>query len=55
MSHASQQQCLYDVLGVQSDCSQKEIENSFKKLARKWHPDRAKDEEEKEKFAEVFV
>jgi DnaJ-class molecular chaperone len=30
----------YDVLGLQSNASQEEIRNAYKRLALKWHPDK---------------
>lgn len=44
----------YEILGVSKDASQDEIKKSFKKLARKYHPDVAKDTPDaEEKFKEV--
>jgi len=44
----------YDILGVDKSASQDDIKRAFKKLARKYHPDIAKDEAEAEtKFKEV--
>jgi len=34
---------LYDVLKLSSDCSQADIKRSYRKLAKKYHPDRKKD------------
>ncbi len=44
----------YEVLGVERDASQDEIRKSFRKLARKYHPDVAEDKETAEdKFKEL--
>ena len=44
----------YDVLGVARDASDAEIKKSFRKLARKYHPDVAKDKATAEaKFKEL--
>lgn len=44
----------YEVLGVDRDASQDEIRKSFRKLARKYHPDVAEDKETaEEKFKEL--
>jgi curved DNA-binding protein len=44
----------YDVLGIQKDASQDVVRKAFRKLARKYHPDVAKDKDTaEEKFKEI--
>ncbi|RPF55582.1 molecular chaperone DnaJ [Aquisalibacillus elongatus] len=43
----------YDVLGVSKDASKDEIKKSYRKLARKYHPDVSQEEDAAEKFKEV--
>ncbi|GLJ09511.1 hypothetical protein SUGI_0110940 [Cryptomeria japonica] len=48
----------YEVLGVSKDCSEAEIRSAYRKLARKWHPDKwSKDpshaEEAKARFQQI--
>ena len=44
----------YEILGVDTSASQDDIKRAFKKLARKYHPDVAKDKANaEEKFKEV--
>ncbi|XP_064635088.1 dnaJ homolog subfamily C member 25 homolog [Lineus longissimus] len=44
----------YDVLGMTRDNSKSEIMKAYRKLARKWHPDRHKTEEAKNEAAAKF-
>ena len=43
----------YEVLGVSKSASQEEIKSSFRKLAKKYHPDVSKEENAAEKFKEA--
>lgn len=43
----------YEVLGVSKDASDEEIKRSFRKLAKKYHPDVNKEEGAEEKFKEI--
>lgn len=43
----------YEVLGVQRSASSEEIQQAFRKLARKYHPDINKDPEAEERFKEI--
>lgn len=43
----------YDILGVPSNASDKEIKDAFRKLARKYHPDVCKEPGAEEKFKEI--
>jgi len=46
---------LYDILGVDSNCSDSELKKSYRKLAMKWHPDKNPDnaEEANQKFKDI--
>jgi curved DNA-binding protein len=43
----------YDVLGVSRDADQEEIQRTYRKLARRYHPDVNKDPEAEERFKEI--
>jgi DnaJ-class molecular chaperone len=43
----------YEVLGLAKSASAAEIKSSFRKLAKKYHPDQSKEPKAKEKFAEI--
>ena len=44
---------LYDTLGVSQDASPEEIKKSYRRLARKYHPDINKDAQAEDKFKEI--
>jgi curved DNA-binding protein CbpA len=44
----------YIVLGVSNTASQAEIKKSFRNLALKYHPDRNKNSEAKQKFIQIL-
>ena len=43
----------YEILGVKPDASEAEIKTSYRKLARKYHPDKNKEGGAEEKFKEI--
>ncbi|MBL4889776.1 MAG: DnaJ domain-containing protein [Candidatus Lindowbacteria bacterium] len=44
----------YAVLDLDSDSSVSEIKSSFRKLALKWHPDKNKSSQAKDRFTEIY-
>ena len=48
------QQCYYEILSVQKNCSEGDLKKSYRRMAMKFHPDRNPDDEKAEhKFKEV--
>lgn len=43
----------YDVLGIPKDSNETEIKSTYRKLSRKWHPDRNTSTEATEKFQKI--
>lgn len=46
---------LYEVLGLTKDCSEDDIKNAFKTLAKKHHPDRGGDDEKFKEINEAYA
>ena len=44
----------YEILGVQSGASQKEVKNAYRRLSLKYHPDRNSNEKDGEKFKKII-
>ena len=44
----------YQLLGLQKDCSQNDIKKAYRKKAKKWHPDKHQQQEEKEQAEIMF-
>ncbi|XP_076472054.1 dnaJ homolog subfamily C member 25 homolog [Babylonia areolata] len=45
----------YDILGVTREATKSDIVKAYRKLAKKWHPDMHKKQEDKEKAGEMFT
>lgn len=45
----------YEVLGLSKNANQKDIKKSYRKLALQYHPDKVKDEKDKEESENIFV
>ncbi|MFB6355554.1 MAG: DnaJ domain-containing protein [bacterium] len=53
MPQTNTQKDYYDILGVDEDASEEEIKKAYKKLAKKYHPDRSDEENAEDKFKEI--
>eukprot|EP00775_Hariotina_reticulata_P007864 gene7863-8060_t len=51
--HAAAQRDPWKVLGVRRSATKKEITQAFRRLSRKWHPDKNKSPGATEKFQEI--
>ena len=43
----------YDILGISKNASESDIKSAFRKLSKKYHPDKCKEEGAEEKFKEI--
>lgn len=43
----------YEILELSEDCSQEDVKKAFRRLARKYHPDKCKDPDAQEKFQKL--
>lgn len=53
MDNLDRPKCLYEILGVDRFCQEKDIKKAYKKQALQFHPDKAPKGEEEE-YTEVF-
>ena len=44
---------LFDILKIPKESSETDIKKAYRKLAKKWHPDRNKKKNAKEKFQQI--
>ena len=44
---------LFDILEIPKESSETDIKKAYRRLARKWHPDRNKKKNAKEKFQQI--
>lgn len=44
----------YEILNISENASEKEIKNSFRKLAKKYHPDKNINNDAKSKFSQIL-
>ena len=49
----SEKRDYYDVLGVEKSASAGDLKNAFRRLARKYHPDRSTEEDAEDRFKEI--
>ena len=49
----SEKRDYYDVLGVEKSASASDLKNAFRRLARKYHPDRSTEEDAEDRFKEI--
>lgn len=49
----SEKRDYYDVLGVEKSASASDLKNAFRRLARKYHPDRSIEEDAEDRFKEI--